>query len=315
MLTELAIITTLRCDLKCQHCLRGFPKERPDFPMELFDKLLAEALPFGIRHVAFTGGEPHLHPQFEKMIEKIAAFGYTWHFVSHGQRTEPYLPIMEKFRNKFKYVSISIDGGTSETHDNIRQRNGAFQKAIQSVKAYTQAGYKVKIGMTLNQINKNEMAAMVDLAKESGAVEVGFAGTIPTSWNQHLLLSDEESTNLWKNANELREKTKFTIHTVSALHTRGGVNFCNILNFPKLTFNPRGELIFCCDTIENGAVIGSLAENTLVLLIEKWLEKSSALKAQRARQIAEGKMGNGFDTCTFCNGHFTALTNQTNLTK
>jgi MoaA/NifB/PqqE/SkfB family radical SAM enzyme len=308
MLTELAIITTLRCDLKCQHCLRGFPRERPDFPLDLFDKLLAEAMPFGIRHVAFTGGEPHLHPQFEKLVEKISAYGYTWHFVSHGQRTEPYLPIMERYGEKFKHVSISLDGATSATHDNIRNKRGAFEQAIESVRKYTQAGYKVKIGMTLNQVNKSEMEAMIDLAKEAGAFEVGFGGTIPTPWNQHLLLSDEESMRLWETSNELRKKTKFSIHTVSALHTRGGVNFCNILNLPKLTFNPRGELIFCCDTINNGAVIGSLAENKLVSLIEKWLEKSSALQAQRAKQIAEGRMGNGFDTCAFCNGYFTNLT-------
>lgn len=101
MLTNLALITTTRCDLKCQHCLRGFPKERPDFPIELLDKLLIEAIPFGVKHVGLTGGEPHLHPQFEQIVEKIVSYGYTWHFVSHGQRTEPYLPIMERYRDSF----------------------------------------------------------------------------------------------------------------------------------------------------------------------------------------------------------------------
>lgn len=77
MLTHLVIVTTLRCDLKCEHCLRGFPKERPDFPLELLDKLLTEAMPFGARHVALTGGEPHLHPRFEQMVDTIVRYGYT----------------------------------------------------------------------------------------------------------------------------------------------------------------------------------------------------------------------------------------------
>jgi MoaA/NifB/PqqE/SkfB family radical SAM enzyme len=315
MLTQLAIITTLRCDLKCRHCLRGFPAQRPDFPLDLFDKLLAEAMPFGITHVALTGGEPYLHPQFEQMVEKIAAYGHTWHFVSNGQRTDPYLPIMERFKSRFKNVSISLDGASSATHDNIRGKDGAFTRAVASIKEYTRAGYRVKIGMTLNQVNKHEMEAMVHLAREAGAAEVGFGGTIPTPWNGPLLLSDSEAESLWKTANELREKTGFMIHTVSALHTRGGINFCNILNLGKLTFNANGELIFCCDTIDHGAVIGSLAENTLVTLIEKWLERSSALQAQRAKQIARGKMGNGFDTCAFCNGYLIDPTSLTNLTK
>jgi MoaA/NifB/PqqE/SkfB family radical SAM enzyme len=304
MLNQIAIITTLRCDLKCQHCLRGFPKERPDFPIELLDKLLTEAMPFGARHIGLTGGEPHLHPEFETMVEKIVAYGYTWHFVSHGQRTEPYLPLMEKYRDTFHHVSISIDGAIASTHDKIRQRQGAFDHAIASVKQYVQAGYKVKIGMTLNQKNKTEMEAMLNLAGELGANSLGFAGTIPTAWNQHLFLSDEESLGLWQKANELRGQTGFDIQTVSALYTRGGVNFCNILNLHELTFNSRGELIFCCDTIENGAVIGSLNGQSFSSLVQEWLAQSSALQQQRVKIITSGNLGQGFDTCAFCNNHF-----------
>jgi MoaA/NifB/PqqE/SkfB family radical SAM enzyme len=71
MLNSIAIITTLKCDLKCEHCLRGYPKVRPDFPMELLDKLLSEVMPLGVCHVGLTGGEPCLHPQFEQMVEKL----------------------------------------------------------------------------------------------------------------------------------------------------------------------------------------------------------------------------------------------------
>jgi MoaA/NifB/PqqE/SkfB family radical SAM enzyme len=315
MLSHLVLINTLRCDLKCAHCLRGFPHERPDFPLELLDKLLTEALPFGANHVALTGGEPHLHPEFDALVDKIVAYGYTWHFVTNGQQTEPYLPLMEKYKNSFRRVSVSLDGAVASTHDEIRQRQGAFERAIASIKQYVQSGYVVKIGMTLNQKNKNEMEAMVNLARELGASSLGFGGTIPASWNQGLGLNDEEALRLWQKANELREETGFDIHTVSALHTRGGVNFCNILNFFKLTFNTKGEMIFCCDTIEHGAAIGSLAENSLAVLIEKWLGKSAALQAERARKIAQGRMKDGFDTCAICNGYFSYPTSQTNLLK
>jgi MoaA/NifB/PqqE/SkfB family radical SAM enzyme len=42
MLNHIAIISTMRCDLKCEHCLRGYPKERPDFPMDLFKRSFVE---------------------------------------------------------------------------------------------------------------------------------------------------------------------------------------------------------------------------------------------------------------------------------
>jgi len=126
MLRNIAIITTLRCDLKCEHCLRGFPKQRPDFPVELLDKLLTEAMPFGVKHVGLTSGEPHLHPEFDEMVEKIAAYGYTWHFVSHGQRAEPYLPLMERYKDKVTHPTSPKSkgfGGVSEkTEGSIYRR-------------------------------------------------------------------------------------------------------------------------------------------------------------------------------------------------
>ena len=304
MLNNIAIITTMRCDLKCQHCLRGFPKERPDFPLELLDKLLTQALPFGANHVGLTGGEPHLYPGFEKMVDKIVAYGYTWHFVSNGQETKPYLPLMERHKDKVNHVSLSIDSTTAAIHDEIRNRSGAFIRVVAAVGEYTRAGYSVHIAATLNRKNKGEVEALVKMAMDLGAKSIGFGGMIPTPWNQDLLLSDEESFQLWEKTNELQKQTGFDIRTVSALHSHGGVNFCNILNLRELTFNALGELVFCCDTINEGAVIGSLETNSLSDLIQAWLEQAAALQKHRTRLIAEGQMGKGFDTCIFCENLF-----------
>jgi MoaA/NifB/PqqE/SkfB family radical SAM enzyme len=304
MLKHLAIITTTRCDLKCSHCLRGFPKERPDFPMDLLEKLLTQALPYGANHVALTGGEPHLHPDFEAMVDKIIAFGYSWHFVSHGQRTEPYLPIMEKYRDKISHVTLSVDGANAETHDEIRNRKGAFDKVWTSAKKYVELGYRVRLSATLNQKNKMQLESLVQLARDWGAYGINFAGTIPVDWGKDLILTDSESLDLYQQIMDLREKTKFDIHPLSSLHTRGGVNFCRNLNLRELTFNSRGELIFCCDTIENGAVTGSLKDLHLTELIKLWLEQSKNLQTQRAERISAGKFGEKFDTCAFCNEYF-----------
>lgn len=303
MLTSIAIITTLRCDLKCEHCLRGFPKQRPDFPVEYLDKLLTESIPFGVKHVGLTGGEPHLHPNFAMMIEKIVAYGNTWHFISHGQRTEPYLPLMERYRDSFKYVTLSIDGANAKTHDDIRGRKGAFEKVTASARKYVSEGFHLRVSATLNRKNKDEAAGLLKLAEELGAMGITFGGTIPTDWNQSLVMNDEEALTLYEQITHMRGKTKLKIKITSSLYTRGGVNFCNNLNLVELTFNPRGDLIFCCDTIENGARTGSLGENSLAELIDLWLEQVNGLKHERVQRIAEGQIGEKFDTCVFCNSH------------
>jgi len=272
--------------------------------MDLLEQLLADALPFGARHVALTGGEPHLHPAFEQMVETITAFGYTWHFVSHGQRSEPYLPVMAKHRDKLTHVSLSVDGADAETHDTLRNRPGAFEKVRASARTYVELGYKVRLSVTLNQQNKTQVEALVQLAREWSAYGINFAGTIPTDWNQELVLSDQQSLELYHQILALREQTKFDLRPVSSLQGRGGVNFCRNLNLHEAAFNARGELIFCCDTIEDGALIGSIKELPLYELVKRWLKQSADLQIQRAERIAKGNLGEKFDTCAFCNAFF-----------
>jgi molybdenum cofactor biosynthesis enzyme MoaA len=287
--------------------LRGYAKQDYDFPIDLMDILLTEALPYGAHHFGLTGGEPYLHPQFQQIVEKVVSFGYSWHFVSNGQVSEPYLRLMEQYKKQFKYASISIDGATAATHDRIRGKKGAFDRAVETVKTYVRSGFNVRISTTLNRDNHLEAESIIQLAQNLGARSIGFAGTIPTSWNQSLVMSDQELDECWKTIRDLRQNSQFDIRTVSALHTRGGVNFCNILNMRNLTFNARGELMFCCDTTLQGAIIGSLVETQLSDLIDRWIDLSSALQKHRAKRISDGMMGSGFDTCTFCNHFFEDL--------
>ncbi len=50
--------------------------------------------------------------------------------------------------------------------------------------------------------------------------------------------------------------------------------------------------------------MGSLNERSLKELIQLKIEHSAQLQAQRASRIESGKMGEGFDTCAFCNPYF-----------
>lgn len=207
--------------------------------------------------------------------------------------------MLEKYREKVTHVTLSIDGATAKTHDGIRQREGAFEHVTAAAREYVAAGHRLKISASLNQNNKNEVESLF------GAAKLIFGGTIPTPWNRHLALSDEESLALYQQITDLSHKNNIETGTFSSLYTRGGVNFCGILNMHELVFNSRGQLAFCCDTIQEGAVIGSLLEQPFSELIELWLKQSAALQSVRAKQIATGNISAGFDTCAFCNRQLT----------
>ena len=303
MLQNIYLFTTNRCDLRCQHCLQ-IPEKYSNFPVELLDKLLSEALPYGAKHVGLTGGEAHLHPEFSRIVETIVRYGYTWGFVSHGQQTEPYLSLMERYGENFASVHLSFDSTIPETHDEIRMRKGAFEKATTAAKIYIEHGFPVWVNTSLNQKNKKEARAFVELAENLGAIGIQFAGTIPTDWNQHLVLSDNESLALYQEIASLKESATIKMETTSALYTRGGVYFCGLLSLYGLSVNSNGEVTFCCDTKQDDAVVGSLRDHSLSELIQNWLGHSARIQAQRAERIRAGNMGEHFNTCAFCNSQF-----------
>jgi MoaA/NifB/PqqE/SkfB family radical SAM enzyme len=301
MLTKLAILTTRRCNLHCAHCLRGYPEERRDFPLELLPHLLEDARPFGVRHVALTGGEPGLHPRFAGFVDKIVAAGYTWNFVTNGLAVEPYLAPLERFKENLTHISLSLDGANHETHDAIRCRQGAFAALMQSIDHYKTMGVKLRFNATINRLNKGELQGMVKLAECLGVDSVFFGSAIPTPWNEKLVLTDQETLEVYKQLKEIGKKAAVLIRSFSSLHTRGGVNFCGNLNLEEITINAKGEVIFCCDTIKDGAVVGSLASEPFTALVRRWLQISTALQLERLDNIATGMMDDGFDACTFCN--------------
>jgi MoaA/NifB/PqqE/SkfB family radical SAM enzyme len=234
----------------------------------------------------------------------VVGAGYTWSFVSNGMQTAPYEPLMLRYREQLTHVTLSLDGATPATHDAVRCRAGAFERVTAAARGYAEAGFPVRIHSTLNRLNRHELAAMVRLAQDLGASGFAAAGIIPTAWNQDLTLDDATLRDLYGELTAL-QTPDFLIHYFSSLHTSGGVHFCNNLHLRELTFNPRGELIFCCDTCGSGSAIGSLYHQPLGELIRLWLAQSAGLQQRRAELIVRGQAdAPRFDHCAFCNAYF-----------
>ena len=58
-------------------------------------------------------------------------------------------------------VQISIDG-TSETHDSLRGRKGAFQESMETIKHLAEMNVPVIVAMTINEINVDQVTEVID---------------------------------------------------------------------------------------------------------------------------------------------------------
>src|SRR5262245_5439714 len=95
--TTIGFHVTDRCQLDCDHCLRDPSLKPTDLPVSLIERVLDQVgTQYGCKHVALTGGEPTLHPEFPAILDAIVARGFTWHPVTNGKRFASILAMLDE---------------------------------------------------------------------------------------------------------------------------------------------------------------------------------------------------------------------------
>ena len=115
------------CNLRCAHCITFAPvRTEAGTARSMGPEVLGALLPH-LRHAAYVGlthaGEPTIAPLFEPLLRGLkevrAGAATQVHVVSNGQTLKP-----ERFvswsRMGVSSWSISLDGVSARTHDNLR---------------------------------------------------------------------------------------------------------------------------------------------------------------------------------------------------
>ena len=172
---------TRRCNLKCVHCRAG--AEDQDYPGELttaeafkfIDDLAEWAKPILI----LTGGEPLLREDVFDLAARARDKGLKPVMAPNGS-----LLTEEKARRAVESgiarISVSIDGPDAASHDKFRQVPGAFDMALAGIEAAKKAGLEFQINTSITPTNKDQLPAMLELAKKLGAAAHHVFLLVPT---------------------------------------------------------------------------------------------------------------------------------------
>ena len=182
----LLLYLTNKCNQRCQHCFysQDINKDIQELSLKELEiiaknyykytntnKLLATNIGQG-----FTGGEPFLRDDLSEIISLFKAAGVR-HFQvnTNGMLTDEIVNFSKELLGKnisFKIV-ISIDG-LEKTHNKIRNTQGAFQKAIQTIKELKNIGADVGTIMTINKLNYQEIGKVVGFLNDNFSIEPGL---------------------------------------------------------------------------------------------------------------------------------------------
>src|SRR5712691_7638523 len=101
------IIPTRRCNIDCGYC-NEYDKVSPPVPTDTMRRRIDKLASLGTSVVAFSGGEPMLHPDLDDLIRHIRARGMLAGLITNGYFLVP-KRINELNRAGLDFLQISID--------------------------------------------------------------------------------------------------------------------------------------------------------------------------------------------------------------
>ena len=248
------------CNLACRHCWIApqFDEKgiMPAISLDIFQKVIDEAIPLGLKDIKLTGGEPLMHPRFGELLEIARRKNLGVTIETNGLLCTPEVAA-EIARLPQRSVSVSIDGSDKATHEWMRGVPGSFEKAKYAVNNLVEAGVRPQIITTLIRRNAGQIEEIVRMAEHLGASSVKFNVVMPTGRGEKLSETDEtlsigELIRIGEYVGKvLPEMTKlkvffdipYAFRSLSGIVCGRGCGRCNILNIIGVIAS--GEYALC----------------------------------------------------------------------
>ena len=136
-------------------CAFARSKDRYRLTLADFERLLPEIETSGVKYIRFTGGETLLHKEIEALIACCAAAQLQSSLITNGFLLEK--KVKGLVGAGLNHLILSLDGAVPNTHDQIRQTKGLFEKALAGLRLALSLGLTVRVNTVVGPDNYKEM--------------------------------------------------------------------------------------------------------------------------------------------------------------
>lgn len=154
------------CNLSCLHCYsRSGPGEREKLSFDALATFMGDARAEGYERVAFSGGEPFLHPDFGAIVLEAQRVGLSPVAVTNGTvlegRRAAALPHLD-------LVAVSVDGPEA-VHNHLRGSATAFARMVKGLETIRTSGVPFGIAHTVTRDSLVHLPWVAGFAEAAGA--------------------------------------------------------------------------------------------------------------------------------------------------
>jgi MoaA/NifB/PqqE/SkfB family radical SAM enzyme len=160
---DLTIISTYRCNSKCQMC---YIWQNPTEPKEEISLGTLSKLPSGFDNLNVSGGEPTLRKDLGEVIDLLYPKARIIEISSNGLHPERLIPIIKKHPNI--KVRFSLEGDQA-TNDAIRGEKDGYATKVAGLRMLKEAGgTDLGFAMVIQDENVDQLVDVYQFAQKEG---------------------------------------------------------------------------------------------------------------------------------------------------
>jgi len=304
---------THKCNLQCIHCRAAaspITNKQNIIMGEEAIGLLEQIKKLGRPTLVFTGGEPLIRGDFIQLAEAASEYEIPFRVQSNG------LLLTENIAKKLHDLGILNFGigidGPEKIHDTIRNKKGAFKKALKAIKILNRYDIPVHIEFTIMRLNMDYLSQTLDLLEKEVNISTFLARSVIFSGranpkNTQMLLTPLEYREILRKIYYESKRRPFAVQSQDSLYFKvnpellklykkyGDITSGNIISGCSIGLNmldirPNGDVGVCTFIPQ---VIGNVKSESL---IEIWKNRT---KHDFVKKIVNRELNGKCSKCPF----------------
>lgn len=221
-LRVLAWETTKACPLACPHCRASAVENRDNEELSTEEgyKMLESAAEAGKCIIIFSGGEPLLRPDLEKLAAKAVELGHKPVVSCNDGSLLTDERIKSLSAAGIKHFSFSMHSETEEGHDGFVRKVGAYKNALAAFQRIKDNGLTFQINTTVLPSNYKSLDNIMKWVISLGASAWHLFFIVPTgraaSGSDEVVLSTETTNKVLEHISDLSDRNEIPIKVTCA---------------------------------------------------------------------------------------------------
>jgi MoaA/NifB/PqqE/SkfB family radical SAM enzyme len=237
---------TNHCNLSCKHCFDKRHDAGGYLNIQTLETILNNAEQHGFDYLSLTGGEPTLHPEFQKILSMAMSAGYQVGFVTNGWNFVDIYAQMPDLLSKTSGINFSLDGAKESTHDTLR-RQGSYRHVMQAVSICTVKDIPFTFNTVITARNYVEIEELVELTVKLGSrgIRFGYLMLTKRSLKENLVIDHSQLKDIQAEIITLQKKYEIPVILAPGFYNHN-LFPCAPLQETEFNIDWQGNVTLCC---------------------------------------------------------------------